>query len=61
VHREKIDISTVPAGRRLGIKEVVGGSWLVSFMTYGFGYIDLEQKAPQTIGNPFGSSLSSMS
>jgi hypothetical protein len=36
--------SGVPAGQRLGIKEVDDGIWLVSFMHYDLGYIDLEQK-----------------
>jgi hypothetical protein len=44
-------------GQKLGIKEVDDGIWLVSFMTCDLGYIDLEQKTLQTIGNPFGPSL----
>jgi hypothetical protein len=51
----------VLAGQRLGIKEVEDGIWLVSFMSYDPGYIDLEQKTLQTIDNPFGTSLSPMS
>ena len=54
MHRKKINISTVLAGQRLGIKEVDDGIWLVSFMAYDLGYIDLEQKTLQTIDNPFG-------
>jgi len=61
MHRKKIDISTVMAGQRLGIKEVDEGIWLVSFMHYDLGYIDLEQRTLQTIGNPFGTRLSPMS
>jgi transposase InsO family protein len=61
MHRKKINISTVMAGQRLGIKEVEDGIWLVSFMQYDLGYIDLEQKTLQTIDNPFGTSLSPMS
>jgi len=44
MHRKKINISTVLAGQRLGIKEVDDAIWLVSFMHYDLGYIDLEQK-----------------
>ena len=44
MHRKKINISTVMAGQRLGIKEVDDGIWLVSFMHHDLGYIDLEQK-----------------
>ncbi|MFQ5535051.1 MAG: hypothetical protein ACE5EM_09565 [Sphingomonadales bacterium] len=54
MHRKKINISTVLAGQRLGIKEVDDDIWLVSFMTYDLGYIDLEQRTLQTIDNPFG-------
>ena len=61
MHRKKVNISTVMAGQRLGIKEVDEAIWLVSFMHYDLGYIDLEQKTLQTIDNPFGSRLSPMS
>ena len=61
MHRKKINISTVLAGQKLGIKEVDDGIWLVSFMHYDLGYIDLEQRTLQTIDNPFGSRLSPMS
>jgi transposase InsO family protein len=61
MHRKKINISTVMAGQRLGIKDVDEGIWLVSFMHYDLGYIDLEQKTLQTIANPFGTRLSPMS
>lgn len=61
MHRKKINISTVLAGHRLGIKEVDDGIWLVSFMAYDLGYIDLEQRTLQTIDNPFGTRLSPMS
>ena len=61
MHRKKINISTVMAGQRLGIKEVDDGIWLVSFMTYDIGYIDLEQKTLQPIDNPFGTRVSPMS
>ena len=61
MHRKKINISTVMAGQRLGIKEVDDGIWLISFMHHDLGYIDLEQKTLQTIDNPFGTRLSPMS
>jgi len=61
LHRKKINISTVLAGQKLGIKEVDDGIWLVSFMHYDLGYIDLEQRTLQTIDNPFGTRLSPMS
>jgi transposase InsO family protein len=61
MHRKKINISTVLAGQSLGIKEVDEGIWLVSFMHYDLGYIDLEQKTLQPTDNPFGPRLSPMS
>jgi transposase InsO family protein len=59
--RKKINVSTVLAGQRLGIKEVDDGIWLISFMRYDLGYIDLEQRTLQTIDSPFGTRLSPMS
>src|SRR3546814_1403048 len=44
MHRKKINISTALAGQRLGIKEVDDDIWLISFMQYDLGYIDLEQR-----------------
>jgi len=61
MHRKKINISTVMAGQKLGIKEVDDAIWLVSFMHYDLGYIDLEQKTLQTIDNPFGTRVSPIS
>jgi hypothetical protein len=62
MHRKRVNISTVLAGQRLGIKEEVDeGIWLVSFMHYDLGYIDLEQKTLQPIDNTFGPRLSPMS
>jgi hypothetical protein len=61
LHRKKINISTVLAGQRLGIKEVDEGIWLVSFMHYDLGYIDLEQRTLQPTDNPFGPGVSPMS
>src|SRR5438477_1462133 len=61
LHRKTINISTVLAGQRLGIKEVDDGIWLVSFSHYDLGYFDLEQKTLQPLDNPFGPRLSPMS
>jgi hypothetical protein len=38
----------------VGIKEVEEGIWLVSFMNYDLGYVDLEEKTLQPLANPFG-------
>jgi hypothetical protein len=57
MHRKKINISHSLSGQKLGIKEVDDGIWLVSFMHYDLGYIDLEQKTLQPLDNPFGPRL----
>ena len=61
MHRKRINVSTVLAGQRLGIKEVDEGIWIVSFMSYDLGFVDLEQKTLQPLDNPFGPRLSPMS
>jgi transposase len=61
LHRKKINISTVLAGQRLGIKEVDDGIWVVSFLSYDLGFIDLEQRTLQPLDNPFGPRLLPMS
>jgi hypothetical protein len=43
------------------VEEVDEGIWLVSFMNYGLGYFDLEQRTLQPLDNPFGTRLSPMS
>jgi hypothetical protein len=61
MHRKRRNISTVLAGQKLGIKQVDEGIWLVGFLDYDLGYVDLEQKALQPLDNPFGPRLSAMS
>ena len=61
MHRKRVNISTVLAGQRLGIKEVDDGIWIVSFMHDDLGFIDLEQKTLYPLDNPFGTRLSPMS
>ena len=54
IFKKKINLSTSLAGQAVGIKEVDDGIWLVSFMDYDLGYIDLEEKSLQPLKNPFG-------
>ena len=61
LYRKKINLSTCLAGQAVGIKEVDAGIWLVSFMEYDLGYIDLEEKTLQPLDNPFGPRVSPMS
>src|ERR1700757_1373664 len=37
------------AGQAVGIKEVDDGIWLVTFMDYDLGYIDLEERTLQPL------------
>ena len=61
MHRKRRNLSSVLAGQKLGSKEVDDGIWIVSFMHYDLGFIDLEQKTLQPLDNPFGPGLSPMS
>lgn len=54
LHRKKVNISHVFQGQTLGLKEVEENTWLVSFMQYDLGYIDLDERCLQPLGNPFG-------
>jgi transposase InsO family protein len=54
IFKKKINLSTSLAGQAVGIKEVDDGIWLVTFMDYDLGYIDLEEKTLQPLENPFG-------
>ena len=61
IYRKKINLSIALAGQRVGIKEVDDGIWIVSFMRYDLGYIDLEARTLQPLDNPFGPRLSPIS
>ena len=61
LYRKKINLSTCLAGQAVGIKEVDDGIWLVSFMDYDLGFIDLEEKTLQPLNNPFGPKVLPMS
>ena len=60
LHGRPVIISSVLEGQRLGLREVDTDVWLVSFMHYDLGYIDLEARTLQTIDTPFGSRVSPM-
>jgi transposase InsO family protein len=61
LYRKKINLSHSLAGQAVGVKEVDTGIWLVSFMDYDLGYIDLEERTLQPLDNPFGPRVSPMS
>jgi len=54
LYNKKINLSLSLAGQAVAVKEVDHGIWLVSFMEYDLGYIDLEEKTLQPLENPFG-------
>ena len=57
LYRKKINLTRSLAGQAVGVKEVDDGIWLVSFMEYDLGYIDLEQRTLQPLDNPFGAKV----
>jgi transposase InsO family protein len=61
LYNQKINLSSSLAGQAVGIKEVDHGIWLVTFMQYDLGYIDLEEKTLQPLENPFGPKVLPMS
>ena len=61
LHREKINISTVFAGQRLGIKEVDDGIWLATFSHHDLGFFDDETCRLEPTNNPFGPKVLPMS
>ena len=46
MHRKRLNISTVLAGQRLGIKEVDDDIWIVSFMHDDLGFIAISNRKP---------------
>jgi hypothetical protein len=61
LYNKKINLSSSLAGQAVGVKEVDDGIWLVSFMQYHLGYVDLEEKTLQPAANPFGPKVLPMS
>ena len=57
----KINLSTVFAGQKVGIKQVSDKIWLVSFMQYDLGYFDHETGRLEPIENPFSPKVLPMS
>jgi putative transposase len=59
--RRKINLSTVFAGQKVGVKEVEDKIWLVSFMQYDLGYFDHETGRLESVENPFEARVLPMS
>ncbi len=61
LNRKKVNLSTVFAGQKVGIKQVDDRLWLASFMTYDLGYFDEDTCRLEPIEDPFGKNLLPMS
>jgi len=59
--RHKINLSTVFAGQKVGVKQVSDNIWLVSFMHNDLGYFDHETCRLEPIENPFSVKVLPMS
>ena len=60
-NRQKINLSTVFAGQKVGIKQVSEEIWLVTFWTIDLGYFDHETCRLEPLENPFGAKVLPMS
>jgi len=58
---KKVNLSTVLAGQKVGIREEDNGIWQVSFMQYEIGYFDLDTCRLEPVENPFGAKVLTMS
>ncbi len=59
--RRKINLTTVLAGQKVGVKQVDDQIWLVSFMQHDLGYFDDQTGRLEPIANPFGPNVLPMS
>ncbi len=53
IGQRKINLSTVFAGQKVGIREVADKIWLVSFMEYDLGFFDEDEGRVEPSTNPF--------
>jgi putative transposase len=56
-----VNLSTVFAGQKVGVRQVSDCLWLVTFMDYDLGYFDDETCRLEPIQNPFRPTVSPMS
>jgi len=59
--QRKINLSTVFAGQKVGIRQTDDRIWLVSFMHYDLGYFDDETCRLEPLQSPFGPKVLPMS
>lgn len=60
-NRQKVNLSTVFAGQKVGIKQIDDHVWLVSFMNYDIGFFDDETCRLEPAPNPFGAKVLNIS
>ena len=53
IGQRKVNLSTVFAGQKVGIREVADRIWLVSFMEYDLGFFDEDEGRVEPAANPF--------
>ena len=58
---QKVNLSHVFAGQRVGVTQVGERIWLVTFMHYDLGYFDDKTCRLEPIENPFGPKVLPMS
>jgi putative transposase len=58
---QKVNLSQVFAGQNVGVTQVGGRTWLVTFMQYDLGSFDDETCRLEPIENPFASKVLPMS
>jgi len=61
IGKKKINLSTVFAGQKVGIKQVEPKLWLASFMQYDLGYFDEDSCRLEPIASPFKANVLPMS
>uniref|UniRef100_UPI0040422534 IS481 family transposase n=1 Tax=Roseitalea porphyridii TaxID=1852022 RepID=UPI0040422534 len=61
VRRKKVNLSTVFAGQKVGIRQVEDRLWLASVMSYDLGYFDEDTCRLEPIKDPFGQNVLPMS
>jgi putative transposase len=57
LNRKKVNISTVFAGQKVGIKQVDDRLWLATFMSYDLGYFDEDACRLDPLENPFAAKV----
>jgi putative transposase len=60
-NQRKVNLSTVFAGQKVGIKQIDEQIWLVSFMRYDLGFFDHQTCRIEPAPNPFGANVLPMS